>query len=535
MRDGSFVKNDVGCGAGAHRGRPQRAPWATGMMRAGRAALALLVCTGSALAASDAQPQAFWGDVLLRPGSASAATRDLAIRRDLDGLTRVFVFDRAGRRDAAAIAAFLHGTTGRVSRVFDQVGGHDLVVPPGAVGPLVDPRSTTAGLPGLLFDNGGAFEGNPAADGRPYRAVALRATGLDLDPAKGVALVAGLRLGNVASIAAAPLLAIDSNGKPPLVLLAGHPAPGRRGGDDRMSVAAWTLAPLGLPPPSTPSVLALTTDAAGIRMLCDGRLGTAAIPTGGRREDGDLLLGSTLAGGGAGWELDTLAVHARPLSPAALAAAAARARPTGPQATGVPTIVLDGDSIDAGVGSVALRNLTRLYESRLPTARIFNVAVGGATMADRLDALPGTLELLRHRDGPTLLLGAAGANSLARGVPATEAYREASAYVAAAHASLPGLHVGLATLIPMGTAIDAGREEAFATFNRLVKANAAHADFIADRASDRVMGDPATIRPVLLRRFSTDGVHPSEEGYERLARIDAEALAAAIAPPRLTR
>lgn len=92
---------------------------------------------------------------------------------------------------------------------------------------------------------------------------------------------------------------------------------------------------------------------------------------------------------------------------------------------------------------------------------------------------------------------------------------------------MPGLLVGLATLIPNGGAIDVGRGAAFTPYNALVRANAAGADFVSDRAADPVMGDPARFRPV-DPAVSRDGAHPTDAGTARLAVIDAAAIRAAL-------
>ncbi len=501
-------------------------------MSAGRAAALLLAACLVGAAAPPLPlplplPVAGYGTLALPPSPGHR--RDLTIVRLRDGASRTFAFDAAGRRDAAAIAGFLEGGPGRVERVFDRFADHALLPPPGARGPMVlaGADADTDGLPGLLFDNSGAFEGDVAAIGRPAYAVGLSAPDLTLDPASGFTIIARMRLGNVVSIASGQLFRLAAEAPDAVAVLAGWADPAR---PEARSEDLTALGPgqtdLGLPPPSTPSVVAIAADRAGTSVLLRDRLDSTASILGGLRSRCCLLLGTTQPGGGGGFALQGLLLFDHRLAEPDIRRWAALLR-TGPTPGGAGTLVLDGSSVEAGVGSTGLRNQSRLYEPALPGFEIDNVAVGGARTVDRLRALPATLRLLRDRPGARVLLCAVGANSLATGTSATDAYAQISDYVRRARDGVPGLRVGLATLIPNGAAIDLGRAAAFDAYNALVRRNQAGADFIADRAADPVMGDARRFRPVdpLL---SADGAHPTDFGHRRLAAIDVAAIRAAL-------
>lgn len=483
--------------------------------------LALLLAVAPPVAAEPAQPVAGYGTVPPAPKPGTA--RDLVVARLRDGARRTFALDANGARDTVAIAHFLGAGPGRVARVFDRFGTHDLVPRAGTLGPMILAAIGTDGTPGLLFDNDGAFEGDVAAVGRPPYAVSLAATGLRLDPSSGFTLIARLRLGNVVSIAGGQLLQLGERTPQAMALLAGWADPTRPDAlADDLTLLQARNTDLSPPPPSTPSVVALAVDRAGLSVLSRGRFAAASVGVQEAAPWTDLLLGTTQAGAGAGFELDGLLLFDRRLSDAEILAWATRLAPgASPGRSG--TLVLDGSSVEAGVGSTGLRNQTRLYEKGLPGFEIDNVAVGGALTLDRIRALPATLRLLRDRPGVSILLCAVGANSLATGVPAEEAYAQIARYVRDAHRAIPRLKVGLATLIPNGGAIDLGRGAAFDAYNRLVRENRARADFIVDRAADPVMGDPHRYRPI-DPTISADGAHPTDLGHARLAAIDLAAF-----------
>lgn len=459
---------------------------------------------------------------------------DLSLRRLDDGAFRTFDFTAGGfragdvkagerGRDMAAIARFLGDRPGRVERIHDQIGGGWLQPAPGTLGPMLLAEQTTDGLAGLLFDNGGAFEGAPDPAARAHHAVSLEAALPALDPARGLTLVVALRLGNVASTAPAELLRFSGGASPPLALMAGRVDPSRdEVGADDLSLFGCLGLDLVPAPPSTPSVLGLSLRDGMASVLVRGTVTAlpVAVPAGCAFDR--LCLGSTVPGAGAGMQVDAVAVFDTALDAARLQEAAAWLGPRAvPGDRGI--LVLDGSSIEAGMGSSGLRNQTRLYETALPGVEIVNVAVGGATIADRLAALPGTLRLLLQAPGPHMLLCGAGANSLLGGLSPEQAYAQITAYVGLARRAMPGLRIGLVTLTPAAAALAGGFGDRFDAYNALLRANAAGADFISDRAADPVMGDPARywpIDPVVSR----DGGHPTDAGHRRLAAIDIAAM-----------
>lgn len=467
------------------------------------------------------RPVALYASRRLLP---TATGPDITLQRAQDMTIRAFDFDAHGRRDSAAIRRFLNNSAGRVIAVTDQTGHFPLHPPDGTLGPLLCPEVTTQGLPGLLFDNSGAFQGNPPALHQPYHATALMAQGPGAACRDGVTIIAALRLGNVVSIAGGALWSVETGGQSAMVVRAGSLGPGyplRQACDLSVLNAAGSV-DLALAPPSTPSVIGLGLDRTGRSVLARNTMRRGPpipLPLAGWA---DLLLGTRIAGAGSGWQLDAVALFDHRLPDDAMQEWSARLGGRLP----VPrrgTLVLDGSSVEAGMGSTCLQNETRLYEAAFPGWEINNVAVGGASIADRLAALPATLRFLRNGAGVRVLLSGAGANTLAVGVAPDVAYAQSRAYIRDARAAVPGIRIGLTTIIPNRVGLLLGRGAAFAAYNRLVRANGAGADFIADRASDTIMGDPGRYEPI-DPRISLDGGHPTAFGHRRLAAIDCAAI-----------
>ncbi len=498
-----------------------------------RAACLLLFVTAPAQSAarSNDLPSPVAAYASRRLAGFGGVSHDVVIERDRDGARRRFDFQPDGRRDTAAMARFLRNSSGRVAEVFDQAGHADLTPRPGTRGPIIAPDIPT-GDTNLIFDNGGAFEGNPHAYGRPDYAVDLDAARPSLDLKRGVTIIARLRVGHEASIAGGELLAFGRDGPYPMLLLAGDPDPDRPARDAiDMSVLFGRPIPIAPPLPSTASMFALAMDARGFSAGTADDVHTVTTTLPDNVTWRGVSLGTRGNGAGEGWELEALLLFDRRLPVTLIAEEMARLHGE-PAPRPALTLVLDGSSVEAGVGCTDLRNLTRLYEDGLPDARIYNVAVGGATTADRWSALASTLAPLERATGRKILVSGAGANSLARGVPASVVYQQTANYVAGAHARIPGLLVGVTTIIPLASGIDSGLAPRFDAYNALLRRGGAGADFVIDRASDRIMGDPRTIRPHLDRRYSTDGAHPTDRGYARLASIDLRAIRAALARTR---
>ncbi|MBE7210755.1 MAG: hypothetical protein INR65_07025 [Gluconacetobacter diazotrophicus] len=482
-------------------------------------------------------PMAGYAFRLLAPGHAApGSVPDLLLRRIADGRLRRFAFRSDNTRDIPAIAALLGNGTGRVERVFDQFGSHrDLVPLPNTRGPLVlaDPTAP----PGLRFDDAGAFEGVHAPVGDPYWAVSLSAAVPPLDLSRCVSMVAALRLGNVASVSGAPILSLRAPSDPyPLVLDAGSPDPARpeAQADDLFLFHGRTFR-LSPPPASTPSLLAVAVDGAGFSVLSDAGSAPApaapvsrrTVPLPTNRTWNTLVLGTDRPG--AGFELFGLLLFDRRLFDAALSAWAARLRPlAAPAASRLPRHPGAGRQqrrgrrrqhraaqpvpplrgVPARHGDPRRRRRRRPHRRTPPCPARHAVAAGRRLYPSR-PAVRHRRQFVRHRPVP------------GRGL------RPVAAHVREAHAAVPGLLVGLATLIPNGGAIDVGRGAAFAPYNALVRANAAGADFVSDRAADPAMGDPARFRPV-DPAVSRDGAHPTDAGTARLAVIDAAAIRAAL-------
>jgi len=459
---------------------------------------------------------------------------DIVVMRERDAAVRTFGFTARGLRDTPGIAAFLGDGAGRVLCMADQMGKSSLRPPPGASGPLIRADVVTRGVPGLLFDNSGAFQGNPPALHQGYHATALAMAGCAFTLQAGFSIVAAMRLGNVASVAAGSLWTFGAQGSMPFATMAGHANPDRPPDQacDLTLLLEGASVDLGLSPPSTPSVLGLSFNHALTTALCRDQVSLHSALTPPPVTWGDLLLGTTQPGAGAGWQLDGLAVFDHSLTPDAMRAWGVELA-GGPPPVPRGTIVLDGSSVEAGVGSTALRSESRLYEAAFPDYEIDNVAVGGATIAARLQALPSTLQFLIGRPGPQILLTGAGANTLSLGVAADVAYAQTRDYVQLVRQVVPGVRIGLTTITPVRVALLMGRGAAYAAYNTLVRQNTAGADFISDRAADPIMGNPAHFDPI-DPVVSLDGGHPTDFGHRRLADIDIAAIRSVL-PPSSTR
>ena len=466
-----------------------------------------------------AAPVAVYG-----PATGYPHMTDLTIKRLADGSQLTFRLTGDGSRDTAAIDRFLVGGWGRVVRLFDHVAHHDLIPVAGTVGPMVVPGIDVGSDIGLRFDNDGAFEGNPTALGKPLYAVSLGTAGVSLDVRHGMTVIATARLGNIVSTAVPEMLCFGCRLPYPLLLLAGDgdPALPRHTADD-VAILHGRSYPAAPPLASTPDIVAVAFDSHGVDGLAGGAARTSTVTISSGEHFSDMMLGTVTPGGGAGWEFARLEVYDRRLSRAELLGARTRLEAQVPSGNR-GTLVLDGSSVEAGMGSTGMNNLTRLYEHGLSGIVIYNVAIGGAKTSDRLLALPATLGLFPDDGRPAVLLCGIGANSLGSGVSASAAYAQLTAYVALAHRSRTGLLVGVTTLIPNGPAIDYGYGDQFGIYNRLVAGNQAGADFVVDRAADKIMGDPSRYRPSPDQAISADGAHPTDAGTSILAKIDLTAL-----------
>ncbi|RYE96856.1 MAG: hypothetical protein EOO77_40160, partial [Oxalobacteraceae bacterium] len=110
-----------------------------------------------------------------------------------------------------------------------------------------------------------------------------------------------------------------------------------------------------------------------------------------------------------------------------------------------------------------------------------------------------------------VLVVQAGTNDLRYGTPAEKLYEVTTKFVNDAHAK--GFEVVVATVLPLtGFGFNSTTEQQRVAYNALVTANTAHADAIADIASDPTVGSPGA--PSNTKLY-VDGLHPTLYAYQQ--------------------
>lgn len=186
-------------------------------------------------------------------------------------------------------------------------------------------------------------------------------------------------------------------------------------------------------------------------------------------------------------------------------------------------IVFDGDSISAGWGSSNGHGLDIQFMGDLGVpARVTNVAVGGRPVLACLRAFDNLVAPYFARGARfNLIVFHAGDNDIAQGRDAEQTYAAFEQYVAKAHAQ--GWKVVVSTELQRPD-FRPDKQAALSEYNRLLLANAAHADVVVNVASDRRMADLAARSDPTL--FAPDHIHPRDAGYAILAKM----LATAVRP-----
>ncbi|NLG65734.1 MAG: SGNH/GDSL hydrolase family protein [Actinobacteria bacterium] len=200
------------------------------------------------------------------------------------------------------------------------------------------------------------------------------------------------------------------------------------------------------------------------------------------------------------------------------AASAAEGSPAG-------LIVFDGDSLTEGYFLPESQSYPAQTMRQLPTwLEWTNVAVSGQTWPDLLGDATAEVDALHD---PTrqlsLVVVWAGANDLASGYSARQAFHNAQRYCEARlHA---GFTVVTLTLYPLEpAAIDPGYDAQRREYNRLLRAHwREFAHTLVDVAADERLGDAS---PAGRSTYFLDAVHLNAAGYG----VIADAVAAALRP-----
>jgi hypothetical protein len=205
-----------------------------------------------------------------------------------------------------------------------------------------------------------------------------------------------------------------------------------------------------------------------------------------------------------------------------------------PTATGATTadgtlatavVVQSGDSIGSGyvVNWAAFDHL-----GLASSVVVHNVSVPGISMQAGFGQRETDLFPFEAPNIPSVLVIQQGTNDIAYGSSATTLYNNVlDLFIGTAHAA--GFYVVVDTLLPRS---DPGwtdvKEQERLRYNTLVRANSSRADAINDIAADSVMGDGSdpTTSP-----YYADALHPSLLGQQRLATLDAAAIAPFLQRP----
>jgi Ca2+-binding RTX toxin-like protein len=219
---------------------------------------------------------------------------------------------------------------------------------------------------------------------------------------------------------------------------------------------------------------------------------------------------------------DLIAAATKPAPPRPAATSTVSTMATG-EAPGA-VIVQSGDSIGAGFTA----NYAAIDHLGFPdSVVIHNVSVVGITQQTGYRQRATDLFSFNDPRVASVLVIGTGANDLLGGGSGSVLYNNVlRPFVASAQAA--GFYVVVNSLLPVGVfGWTAEQEQERLTYNQLVRANAAGADAINDFAADPLIGDarhPAT------SAYYNDALHPSVAGQQRLAVLDAEALAPFVQP-----
>ena len=194
----------------------------------------------------------------------------------------------------------------------------------------------------------------------------------------------------------------------------------------------------------------------------------------------------------------------------------ARAASSACEATRCVNLLLDGDSISAGVGASKGHHLDTLIAAAIGNAaQVHNVAVGGRPVSECL-RLYGQLvaPLFDPHAQYNVIVFHAGDNDIAQGRDSAQTYTAFTAYVATAHQE--GWKVVVSTELRHAD-FSPERESQLEDYNDRLRRNTAGADAVVDLDKDARLHDFSYRHDPAL--FTRDGVHPSDEGYEILAAM----------------
>ena len=201
------------------------------------------------------------------------------------------------------------------------------------------------------------------------------------------------------------------------------------------------------------------------------------------------------------------------------------------QLYGVPqqvrgTLLIDGDSISQGIGSVLHQNRPRKTERQLRRPiNVYTRARSGFRMDQQLADLLPQLPNLYDPAGPNWVSLLAGTNDIGQGTVTTGAALLSvfARYAAVARSS--GFRVAVGTVLP-AAGWTVAQQQVAADYNTALRNSPTLYDALVDYAGDPILGNFAYSGNPMY--YYQSGIHPNDTGYDYMAQIEADALDRAI-------
>lgn len=457
--------------------------------------------------------------------------------RASDSTSKSVGFLSNGGLDVATLYGFIQGTTGAVSKWYDQSGGgFDAAQATAANQPTITPFNYIGNSPGVFFDNG--ITTNFTATPQQYLTIPAGLTGLSSASVSAVALVC---LHGAARISPIVELSANTGAGATLPVAWGNSI---QGGIDALAVNyssyATTRTLTGVRPPMTPIVTGYSSGASMV-LWCDDRdthSGTAIANT--QLQGGFLGTSTKFLNGSAvqqyGYQVQAaVLIYNKALTAAQQQAAAASLYADfglAPQAHDI--WIADGDSITEGAYSTYFQGWPRQAIPLINwSARAYNAGTSGGTFTTQLAAQGKWTPLLSLPGVARRIVSCAiGSNDLVASATAAAIYANFLTWRSNVLTASATALIVPCTLIPRYNLTTAQEAERLA-YNALLRTNwrALGCPFIIDFAADSTMGSAAVANSVSYdSTLLQDGTHPTPLGYAYMAQIAASAFNAYLAP-----
>lgn len=457
--------------------------------------------------------------------------------RASDSTSKTIGFLTNGALDTATLYAFIAGTTGAISKWYDQSGGTNHAVQTTAANrPTITPFNYIGNSPGVFFDcflstNGGSIP-------TQYLTIPATLTGLSTASVSVVALAA---LHGAARIAPIVELSANTGAGATLPLAWGNCTIGTI---DALAVnyssfsTARTLT--GVRPPMTPIVTGFSSGA-NMVLWCDDRdIHSGAGIASTQLEGGFLGTSVKFVNGTSvqqyGYQTQAAVLIYNKATTAAqqqdIATSLYADFGLAPQ--GHDVWIVDGDSITEGANSEYFLAWSRQAIPLINwSARCYNAGTSGGTFATQLTAQAKWTPLLNLPGTSRKLVSCAvGSNDIFAGATAAATYANFLTWRSNVLTANANALIVPCTLIPRYNLTTAQEVERVA-YNALLRANwrSLGCPFIIDFAADPTMGSAAVANSVSYdSTLLYDGTHPTTMGYAYMGQIAASAVNAYLAP-----